>query len=177
MIKFLLRNKGMTISGVKNLLNLNTNYLDDDKSHSLKADYYKFKIKLNTSLPPLFDHHKDKTVTSDFERATLFNKNFQNVFKKDQNHQSFKQPRKKCSKMKSFFISYKDINTSTKHLKNKIIGTPEKIPPHFIKHAISSLVFPLSLIFNCSLALSEVPKQWKTSYVIPVYKKVTNTTH
>ena len=133
--------------------------------------YVKSKIKLNTSLPPLFDHHKDKTVTSDFERATLFNKNFQNVFKKDQNHQSFKQPKKKCSKMKSFFISHKDINTSTKHLKNKIIRTPEKIPPHFIKHAISSLVFPLSLIFNCSLALSEVPKQWKTSYVIPVYKK------
>ena len=35
----------MTISGVKNLLNLNTNYLDDDKSHSLKADYYKKVLK------------------------------------------------------------------------------------------------------------------------------------
>ena len=45
MIKFLLKNKGMTISGVKNLLNLNTNYLDDDKSHSLKADYYKKILK------------------------------------------------------------------------------------------------------------------------------------
>jgi len=40
-IKFLLKNQGLTISGVKNLLNLNTNYLDDDKSNSLKADYYK----------------------------------------------------------------------------------------------------------------------------------------
>ena len=73
--------------------------------------------------------------------------------------------------MKSFFIIGKDINTSTKHLKDKIIRTPENIPPYFIKHTISSLVFPLLLIFNCSLALSEVPKQWKTSYVIPVYKK------
>ena len=44
-IKFLLKNQGMTISGVKNLLNLNTNYLDDDKSHSLKADYYKKVLK------------------------------------------------------------------------------------------------------------------------------------
>ena len=50
MIKFLLKNKGMTISGVKNLLNLNTNYLDDDKSHSLKADYYKKSIKLKSKL-------------------------------------------------------------------------------------------------------------------------------
>ena len=44
-IKFLLKNQGMTISGVKNLLNLNTNYLDDDKSHSLKVDYYKKVLK------------------------------------------------------------------------------------------------------------------------------------
>ena len=73
--------------------------------------------------------------------------------------------------MKSFIISSGDINTSTKHLKDKTIRTPEKTPPYFIKHAIPSLVFPLLLIFNCSLALSEIPKQWKTSYVIPVYKK------
>lgn len=45
MIKFLLKNKGMTISGVQNLLNLNINKLDDYNSHSLKAEYYKKKIK------------------------------------------------------------------------------------------------------------------------------------
>ena len=45
MVKFLLKNKGMTISGVKNLLGNNTNKLDDHDSHSLKADYYKKYIK------------------------------------------------------------------------------------------------------------------------------------
>jgi len=35
----------MTISGVKNLLNLNINKLDDYNSDSLKADYYKKSIK------------------------------------------------------------------------------------------------------------------------------------
>ena len=36
----------MTIIGVKNLLNININKLDDYNSHSLKADYYKiFKNK------------------------------------------------------------------------------------------------------------------------------------
>ena len=45
MVKFLLKNKGMTISGVKNLLNLNINKLDDYNSHSLKAEYYKNKFK------------------------------------------------------------------------------------------------------------------------------------
>ena len=45
LIKFLLKTKGMTVSGVKNLLNLNVNKLDDYNSDSLKADYYKLSLK------------------------------------------------------------------------------------------------------------------------------------
>ena len=45
MIKFLLKNKGMTVTGVKNILNLKINKLDDYYSDSLKTDYYKFKFK------------------------------------------------------------------------------------------------------------------------------------
>ena len=45
LIKFLLKNKGMTVSGVKKILNLNINKLDDYNSDSLKAEYYKDNIK------------------------------------------------------------------------------------------------------------------------------------
>ena len=45
LIKFLLKNKGMTISGVKKVLNLNINKLDDYNSDSLKASYYKNTLK------------------------------------------------------------------------------------------------------------------------------------
>ena len=38
-IQFLLKTKGMTISGVKNVLNTKINKLDDYNSNSLKADY------------------------------------------------------------------------------------------------------------------------------------------
>ena len=41
MIKFLLKNKGMTIKGVKNLLNLGSNKLDDYNPYSLKTVYIK----------------------------------------------------------------------------------------------------------------------------------------
>tara|TARA_B100000963_G_C22438899_1_gene585623 strand:- start:281 stop:661 length:381 start_codon:yes stop_codon:yes gene_type:complete len=44
-IKFLLKNKGMTISGVKNILNSNINKLDESNSNSLKAAYYKQTLK------------------------------------------------------------------------------------------------------------------------------------
>tara|TARA_Y100000389_G_scaffold188687_1_gene211549 strand:+ start:947 stop:1330 length:384 start_codon:yes stop_codon:yes gene_type:complete len=45
LIKFLLKTKGMTVSGVKNLLNLNINKLDGYNSDSLKTDYYKVSLK------------------------------------------------------------------------------------------------------------------------------------
>ena len=44
-IKYLLKKKGMTISGVKNLLDNNLNKLDDSNNISLKTDYYKNSIK------------------------------------------------------------------------------------------------------------------------------------
>ena len=50
MIKFLLKNKGMTILGVKKFINVNINKLDDHKSHSLKADYYKKFLKTKSRL-------------------------------------------------------------------------------------------------------------------------------
>ncbi len=40
-IKYLLKEEGMTINGVKNVLNSNVNKLDDYNSYSLKANYYK----------------------------------------------------------------------------------------------------------------------------------------
>ena len=39
LIKFLLKDKGMTINGVKNVLKSNINSLDDYNSYSLKTDY------------------------------------------------------------------------------------------------------------------------------------------
>ena len=48
LIKFLLKDKGMTINGVKNVLKANINKLDDYNSHSLKAEYYKLSIKQKT---------------------------------------------------------------------------------------------------------------------------------
>ena len=47
MIKYFLKNQGLTINGVKNILNSKINKLDDYNYNSLKASYLKnnFKIK------------------------------------------------------------------------------------------------------------------------------------
>ncbi len=48
LIKFLLKDKGMTIKGVKNVLKNNINSLDDYDLNSLKADYQKKNIELKS---------------------------------------------------------------------------------------------------------------------------------
>tara|TARA_Y100000816_G_C26096332_1_gene580306 strand:+ start:1844 stop:2227 length:384 start_codon:yes stop_codon:yes gene_type:complete len=45
LIKFLLKTKGISIKGVKKILNNNVKKLDANNSHSLKADYLKIVLK------------------------------------------------------------------------------------------------------------------------------------
>ena len=49
-IKFLLKNKGMSISGVKNILKVNVNKLDDHNFRSLKDDQYKVFLKQKSEI-------------------------------------------------------------------------------------------------------------------------------
>ena len=44
LIKFLLKDKGMTIKGVKNILNSKINKLDDHELLSLKTDYFRTRF-------------------------------------------------------------------------------------------------------------------------------------
>ena len=55
--------------------------------------------------------------------------------------------------MQDFFISNNEIIESVNHLKDKILRTAENIPSYFLKRTICSLIFPISFLFNCSLAI------------------------
>ena len=110
-------------------------------------------------------------IVSDFDKASFFNKAFQKVFVKGDENKNFNLIDKDCLEMQDFFISNDKIINSINHLTNKITRTPDNIPSYFIKRTTYSIIFPISLIYKCSLAISFVPKQWKISYVIPKHKK------
>ena len=50
LIKYLLKDQGMTIKGVKNVLNSNVNQLDEGNIDSLKANLFKRRIKDKSNL-------------------------------------------------------------------------------------------------------------------------------
>ena len=62
-INFLLKTEGITINGVKNILNKKINKLDDYNSHSLKAMYYKKSFK-----------EKSKTLLNKIKKLKLYGK-------------------------------------------------------------------------------------------------------
>ena len=74
--------------------------------------------------------------------------------------------------MQNFFISDDEIIKPINNLKDRITRTPDNIHSFFIKRTVYFIIFPKSLIFNCSLATSSVPKQWKISYVILIKDSV-----
>ena len=63
LIKFLLKDKGMTINGVKNVLKTKINSLDDYDSYSLKADYLKDNLK-----------YKSKTLLEKVKKLKIYGK-------------------------------------------------------------------------------------------------------
>ena len=53
---------------------------------------------------------------------------------------------------------------------NKSCG-PDDIHPRILKHCSYSLASPLCTLFNTSFKCGEIPDDWKTANVIPLYKK------
>ena len=56
-------------------------------------------------------------------------------------------------------------------MKGKLGTSCDGIPSYFLRCLSSSLSLPLSLLFQLSMAMSQIPDQWRSSIVVPIYKK------
>src|SRR5277367_1448300 len=56
-------------------------------------------------------------------------------------------------------------------MKNNKSAGNDKLPVILFKKLCSQLSYPLSLLFNISLSTSDLPAAWKSSIVVPVFKK------
>lgn len=67
-------------------------------------------------------------------------------------------------------ITRADILEEIKTLKFDSSSGPDNIPPIIVKKCAFTLVTPLLILFNLTLATGQYPKKWKTSYIIPIFK-------
>jgi hypothetical protein len=133
--------------------------------------FYNFvnrKLKTSHIIPPLKNDH-NSLVFSDSDKANIFNSSFQQFFTHD-NNSDFPEVHAQHH-MPPFQILPSDILRAGLKMKKKLSRTPEDIPSYFITRTLSSILKPLTAIFNLSLASNSIPNQWKRAFVIPVFKK------
>ena len=144
-------------------------------SHLKKNDKWKtlkhfIKSEHSTSLPPL--HHDDAVFTEEPDKASLLNDFFVGQTNLDESQASLP-PDAPIPDNNLNFISTSpsEVASTLKSLQLGKATGPDAINNRILKELATPLSFPLSDLFNFSLATGKVPQMWKEANVTPIFKK------
>jgi len=65
----------------------------------------------------------------------------------------------------------RDVRKKIRDLKKDSAAGPDEIGPKMLQELVDELAWPLTKIFRASLDTGDVPNDWKTANVTPIYKK------
>ena len=111
------------------------------------------------------------------EIANILNKCFQDVFVMEDNSElpSFNSKVNNCmisfSDLSPEEITYEDILNRLRKLDHNKACGPDKLHPALLKNSADAFALPLTLIFKESLYSSQLPIQFRSANVTPLYKK------
>ena len=132
-------------------------------------NYLKVKRSNNIGIGSLRDG--DHIYNSDLDKAELLSDQFQSVFNHDMSlNSSFKQ---NCeSTLCDFTVTEKDVFNQLKQLNCSKANGPDAIPSRILKVCAEPLTQTLTDIFNLSLRLGKLPKDWTAANIVPIFKWV-----
>lgn len=144
---------------------------DDILRDGDKTRFYSFmkaKLKRKETIPDLVSH--DSIASSDREKAVAFSKFFCSVYTRDNgilDHFPVRSP------ITFDGISFEPthIRYALKMMKPKMSSGSDLLPAFFYKKLAKVIDTPLSLLFHFSYVTGVIPKRWKISTVVPIYKK------
>jgi hypothetical protein len=140
------------------------------KNNNKFARYIKSKTKARTTVGPLLDE-QGKAMTDNSEMADALNKYFKSVFSKEDDG-NIPEPRRETNKRTpDMRITRQDIRNVIQNLRKDAAPGPDGITPKLLVELGESVVRPLEIIFNRSVTEGEVPEDWRTANVCPIYKK------
>jgi hypothetical protein len=137
--------------------------------------FYKFvnkKIGHDSGVAPLKSDNSN-LITSDIDKANLLNEYFESVFTTDNGSLPHFQSRLKNDNDGIYDVRINPliVNKILKKLKSNSAAGPDGLPPIFFHHTADSISFPLSTLFRSFVDLHSLPAEWKTSIIIPKFKK------
>ena len=135
--------------------------------------YVNSKCKSNIGISSLKDK-KGNLITSDKGRAELLNEFFTSVFLKEDLSNLPKVSEAEYSNGKIInetIITKEEVEKKLKALLPGKAQGPDQIPPRVLKELHKELAEPLAKLFNKSLEIGEIPKDWKFAEVTAIFKK------
>ena len=130
--------------------------------------FYKFN-KHDARIGPI--EIDGRVYHDDVEKARAFNEQFSNVFTDEcLTDIPISKNTSLQGKLTDIQLSHDDVLKHLRAIKaNKACG-PDDISARILKEAATELAIPLYIIFNLSLNSGEIPDDWKSAYVVPIFK-------
>ena len=137
--------------------------------HKKFWQYIKNTRKKQTSINTLC--YNGKTYTDSEGKANALNNQFVSVFTKEDHSPLSRISTESTSAISQITVNVEGIfNLLSKIESNKAAG-PDQIPPRLLKEAAYQMAPLLTFIFQSSLDQGQLPQDWKSANIIPIYKK------
>lgn len=146
-------------------------YLGDTLTSFLKRDpfkFWRFLTPRNESLEGLL--YNDIHITEDIQIAGCLNDFFSSVFSADNGRLPFFNPTVGTSSLPDICLSQEGIFAALLNInKRKAVG-PDDIPNEFLIRYAECCSKYLYFLFDKSLSVGAIPREWKCGRVIPIHK-------
>ena len=162
---------------VKNLIRSAKRNMEKKLAHDKEGNkkhffsYVKKKTKSKAGTGPIVNSTGD-LLTDEKDMATELNQYFSSVFTREDTTNIPEPPTMPTrSKLTSSFITSQKVRKKIQKLKAHSAAGPDAITPRLLQQCVDQLSPVLATIFRKSLDQGQVPEEWRTATVIPIFKK------
>ena len=126
--------------------------------------------KFDSSGVPSLTNKQGETITDTKGKAEVLNEQYQCVFTKE-NNLSIPPVNNQNLNMPDINFTTNGISKLLSKLNPQKANGPDKIPIRFLKDYADDISTLLKIIFQHSYNTSDLPQDWLTADVIPIFKK------
>ena len=145
---------------------------EEDQYSGMKRfwSFIKHRKKDHEGVAPL--KHEGQTHTGHKEKASILNQQFESVFIRETPISPDLLPEQPSHpSMEDIVITEPGVQKLLERLKVHKAAGPDQIGPRVLKELAETIAPILTVIFKRSYDTGEVPDEWRTANVIPIYKK------
>jgi len=145
--------------------------LFENNTHTISKRFWKYIKSLHKDhigVPPLVTN--EITISKSKDKAETLNQQFYSVFT-DEDLSSVPSPTSLFSIMPSISFHVEGIYKLLNNLNSYKSPGPDEIPTRILKFCATEITPILQIIFTQSMATGNLPDDWLTANITPVYKK------